>query len=348
MSDADPVTNPSTTVTEAPIAQDRGALRVVNVCISDSGAGAYSLSHALNKLPGISSVSLRTSNSWVNYPAMAEARNYGKEGCKRLIEESDVVVFHSVVRPFFDAFGLDQAIMKDKKKFLYFHGSECRNYGPALLKDGNELMGNFQVLLSSPDLIPRVPEGYWLPVARDFQESRRRYGMSPRDQYALEQWKALIKKTVIAHAPTNMELKGSPVFYKVITELIETLTNVEFLSIKDVPWDTCMRMLSGVDILYDQFVLGGYGMVSVEAAIFGAAVFCNLHPDVCAVMEKESGLRQPFIQWQNEDELRTQSFMLAQEPKLQRKFGDLARAYCQKMHDDLNVARRFMKIVEAT
>jgi hypothetical protein len=65
------------------------------------------------------------------------------------------------------------------------------------------------------------------------------------------------------------------------------------------------------------------------------------------MMEKESGLPQPFIQWLDQDELRTQSFMLVQEPKLQRKFGDMAQAYCRKMHDDLNVAERFMKIVEA-
>jgi hypothetical protein len=126
------------------------------------------------------------------------------------------------------------------------------------------------------------------------------------------------------------------------------LENVEYLGIKDVPWDTCLRMLSGVNVLYDQFLLGGYGLISVEASVFGAACFCKLTPKVCEVMEKESGLKQPFIQWLDEDELRTQSFMLAQEPKLQLKFGDLAQQYCRRMHDDVAVAKRFMRILEKT
>ncbi len=328
--------------------EKKAPLKVLNLCISDSGAGAFSLSHALNKFPDVESISLRTSNSWVNYPAMAEARVYGKEGCKQLVEAADVVIFHSAVRPFFDAFSLDKEVMKTKRKFLYFHGSDCRNNGVAIMEDAREVMGNYEVLLSTPDLLERVPAGFWLPVARDFDAISAKYGMADRDRNAMANWGAFKKKTVLAHAPTNVELKGSPVFYKIITELIDTVEDVDFLSIKDVPWDTCLRMLSQVNILYDQFILGGYGMISVEAAVFGVACFCNLAPRVCDVIEKESGLPQPFIQWNNEDELRTQSFMLAQEPELQRKFGALANQYCRKMHDDINVAERFMRILEKT
>jgi hypothetical protein len=328
--------------------EKKAPLKVLNLCISDSGAGAYSLSHALNKRSDVESISLRTSNSWVNYPAMAEARVYGKEGCKKLVEAADVVIFHSAVRPFFDAFNLDKEILKAKRKFLYFHGSDCRNNGLAIMEDAREVMGAYEILLSTPDLLDRVPNGFWLPVARDFDAIHANYAATPKDRAALENWGAFKKKTVLAHAPTNVELKGSPVFYKIITEVIDTIENVDFLSIKDVPWDTCLRMLTQVNVLYDQFILGGYGMISVEASVFGAACFCNLAPRVCDVMEKESGLPQPFIQWNNEDELRTQSFMLAQEPDLQHKFGAMTTQYCRKMHDDVNVAERFMRILEKT
>jgi hypothetical protein len=327
-------------------------MKILNLCITDTGASGYALSHALNKLPkenDVQSICLRTSNSWVNYPSMAEIKNYGEENCRKMVEAADVIVFHSTVRPFYTALHLDTDKLKVKKKFLYFHGSECRNYGAAIMKDAADVMhDDYQMLLSTPDLLQFVPTGHWLPVARDFEQIKNRYGMTHLDRTALENWGALVKKTVVAHAPTNEELKGSPVFYSVITELIQEIPTVEFSSIKDVPWDTCLRMLSDVAILYDQHVLGCYGLISVEAAIFGAAVFCKLQPEVCTLMEKESGLPQPFIQWIDKDELRTQSFMLVQEPKLQEKFGQMANVYCQKMHDDLNVAHRFMKIVEAS
>ena len=329
---------------------ERKLLKVLNLSVGDHAGAGYSLSHALNKREGVQSISLRTSNNWLNYPAMGEARVYGKDGCKKIIEASDVVIFHSAVRPFFDAFGLDLEAMKAKKKFLYFHGSECRNNAVGILKDAREVMGNYEVLLSTPDLLQYVPEGVWLPVARDLTAIRKKYGMHPRDKNALENWmkEPIPQKTVFAHAPTNEELKGSPAFYKILSELINEFENVEFQSIKDVPWDTCLRMLSEVNVLYDQYLTGAYGMISVEASVFGAASFCKLSPEVCSIMEKESGQKQPFIQWLDDDELRTQSFMLAQEPKLQRKFGNLLQAYCQKMHDDVNVAQRFMGILEKT
>ena len=203
--------------------------------------------------------------------------------------------------------------------------------------------GAYDILVSTPDLLPLVPDGFWLPVARDFATLKRKYAMDARDQRALKLWKGAVKRTVVSHAPTNTELKGSATFYKIITELVDNFPDLEFQSIRDVPWDTCMRMLSSVSILYDQYILGGYGMISVEASIFEAAVFCKLDPEVARHMERESGLPQPFIQWIDDDELRTQSFMLVQDQKLQRKFGGMARVYCQKMHDDPNVAFRFLK-----
>ena len=109
------------------LGSERKLLKVLNLSVGDHAGAGYALSHALNKHGDVQSISLRTSNNWLNYPAMGEARVYGKEGCKKLIEAADVVIFHSAVRPFFDAFGLDREVMKTKKKFLYFHGSECRN-----------------------------------------------------------------------------------------------------------------------------------------------------------------------------------------------------------------------------
>jgi hypothetical protein len=333
-------------------------VKVLNACFTDSGAAAYSLSHALNKVPGISSINLRTSNSFVNYPTLAEVRYYGEENCKRMIEDSDIIVFQTSVRPFFSALHLDPEKIKKKKLMLYFQGSEARHLGAQIIEDAGKLMGHYQLLVSTPDLLPGCNEALekvfpgegrkaiWLPVARDFQQLKAQFGMAPRDRKALKQWKGVARKTVICHAPTNLEIKGSAQFYPVITELVETLQEVEFLSIKDVPWDTCMRLLSTIDILYDQCVLGGYGMISVEASIWGTSIFCKLLPEVITVMQKESGVPQPFIQWETPDDLRTQSFMLAQEPKLRKKFGTLAWNYCWTMHDDLNVAERFLKIAD--
>jgi len=329
---------------------DNSKLKVLNLSTQDMAGAGYCLSHALNKLGDVQSINLRTSNNYINYPSIAEARFYGKEGCKKIVEDADVVVFHTAVRPFFDAFELDREKLKGKRKFVYFHGSECRNMGEQILKDAKDVMGDFEILVSTPDLLTHVPEenSHWMPVARDFQTIKAKYGDNPLDVAALRDWAELNKKTVLGHAPTNLQLKGSATFYKVITEVVETLEGVEFLSIKNLPWDSCLRHLRDVNVLYDQHVIGSYGMVAVEASVFGAAVFCKLKPDVAAFLEREAGVKQPFIQWIDEDELRTQSFMLAQDLKLQQEFGRKTQEFCHRLHDDVNVALRFMKVLERT
>ncbi len=330
--------------------QDKTKLKVLNLATQDMAGAGYCLSHALNKLNDVQSINLRTSNNYLNYPSMSEARHYGKEGCKQIVEDADVVIFHSAVRPFFDAFQLDKEKLKAKRKFVYFHGSECRNYGEQIIKDAKDVMGDFDILVSTPDLLTLVPpeNSYWLPVARDFRAIKNKYGDNAEDQAALRGWAELKRRTVLGHAPTNLQLKGSALFYKVITEIIETFDDVEFQSIKDLPWDSCLRLLRTVNVLYDQHVIGSYGMVAVEASIFGAAVFCKLKPEVAAFIEKETGEKQPFIQWIDEDELRTQSFMIAQDTKLQQEFGAKTYEFCHRLHDDINVATRFMRMLEKT
>lgn len=333
--------------TEGPDAK-KTKLKVLNLGTQDMAGAGYCLSHALNKLGDVQSINLRTSNNYLNYPSMAEARYYGKTGCKKIVEDTDVVIFHTAVRPFFDAFGLDKEKLKAKRKFVYFHGSDCRNYGEQIIKDAKDVMGDFEILVSTPDLLALVPKenSHWLPVARDFQAIKTKYGDNALDTDALKGWAELRRRTVLGHAPTNLQLKGSATFYKVITEVIETIDEVEFQSIKDLPWDSCLRLLRTVNVLYDQHVIGSYGMVAVEASIFGAAVFCKLKPDAAAFLEHEAGLKQPFIQWLDDDELRTQSFMIAQDPKLQQEFGAKTNEFCHRLHDDVNVAARFMRILE--
>ncbi|MDD5263870.1 MAG: hypothetical protein PHU43_03440 [Candidatus Bipolaricaulis sp.] len=333
---------------DAPVANTK--LKVLNLSTQDMAGAGYCLSHALNKLGDVQSINLRTSNNYINYPSMTEARFYGKDGCKKIVEDADVVIFHSAVRPFFDAFQLDKEKLKAKRKFVYFHGSDCRNYGEQTIKDAKEVMGDFEILVSTPDLLASVPKenSHWMPVARDFQAIKTKYGDNPLDMAALNGWAELKRRTVLGHAPTNLQLKGSAIFYKIITEVLETLDDVEFQSIKDLPWDSCLRLLRTVNVLYDQHVIGSYGMVAVEASIFGAAVFCKLKPDVATFIEREAGIKQPFIQWLDEDELRTQSYMIAQDPKLQQEFGVKTEEFCHRLHDDINVASRFMRILERT
>jgi len=321
-------------------------MKIMNLSFADSAGAAFSLAHALNKREGISSINLRANNNYINYPTIAAIRDYTEIGCRQLVHNADTVVFHTAIKPFYTALHLDQKQMKDKKKLLYFHGSDCRNYGKQIIEQADEMMGDYEVLVSTPDLLEIVPQAHWMPCVRSFSEISKRYGLCNQDKKALKAFGGGKTKIVLGHAPTNIERKGSTLFFRIITEIMQNFPHCEFAAIKNMPWTSCLRELSRCNILYDQYVTGAYGMVSVEAAIFKTAVFCRLEPKVHAMMEAESGLHQPFIQWETDDDLRTQSFMLVDNVKLQKKFGKMAYDYCKRIHDEKPVTDRFLKIVD--
>lgn len=320
-------------------------MKIVNLCFADNAGAAFTLSHALNKQKDVQAISLRANNNYIDYPTIAELRYYSEESCRKMVYEADVVVFHTAVVPFYTGFHLDPNQLKHAKKLLYFHGSDCRSFGKQILAQADEKMGAYEVLVSTPDLLKIVPQAVWMPVARSFSEIHTRYGICGQDHRALEAFGGAITKTVLGHAPTSTERKGSALFFRIITELIQQFPNVEYQVIQNLTWDACLRALSHVSIFYDQHLIGSYGLAAVEAAIFKAAVFCRLNPDSIDVYEKESGIHNPFIQWANDDDIRTQSFMIVQDARLQRKFGQMAYNYCKAVHDEGPVAARFLKVV---
>ncbi len=322
-------------------------MKILNLCIQDPAGAAYTLSHALNKF-GHQAINIRANDNYIHYPTIGTMRMYEADGVRSIAEKADVVVFHQAVHPFLQAIGIDPK--KIKKKLVYFHGSECRVNGPELVRQAKQLLGeDVHFLVSTPDLLEIVPEASWMPVCRSFSEIREKYGVSRLDEKALASFAEPEHKVVLTQAATNPEAKGTSIFYKAISEVVQDAPQVLYMPIQNMPWDGCLRAISQSNILFDSALTGSHGMVSVEAAIFKIPVFCRIAPEIAGIMERESGLPQPFIQWPDEEELKTQIFMacdLTHGPRIRKMFGDMNYHYCKRMHDEKPVVERFIKIIE--
>ena len=332
-------------------------MKILNLCMRDYAGAAWSLSHALNKVyPEHRSINLAGLSNIYNYPRMAEMRDYDLSTCRQLTYGSDVVVFHSVLKPYFDGLALNPRKLKKTKKLLYFHGSEMRNNGDALIKQAHELLGDFEILVSTPDLTFFTDEPvHYMPVCRSFTEIRRKYTMCNQDKRALHafwrgasQLKDAQSKVIFSHAPSDEYKKGSPTFYRVITDVMKQLPQVNFQNIKNQPWDSCLRFLSHSDVYFDSDApfLYCYGAVSVEASTFKIPVVTRLSQEVIDRMEKLTGLNSPFVTFVDENDLFVKAYRLGSEPKLRRRFGELAYKYCRAIHDEKPVAQKFMNVIE--
>jgi len=292
---------------------------------------------------------LRGIGSAFNYPFIAEMRDYDVDLCRKMVYNSDVIVFHSAVLPYYQGLNLERDKLEGKKKLLYFHGSEMRERGDTLTKQADEIMGTHQSVISTPDLFNYASEPVkWLPVCRSFSEIRHRYGICSQDLHALEKYQVKKKKVLFCHAPTDEYKKGTATFKRVITQVMNKLPSINFLRISGQPWDSCLRFLSKADVYFDADAPFeyAYGAVSVEASIFHTPVVTKLSQPVIDRIHKETGLKSPFITFVDEDDLLVKAFHLGRDAGVRSQFGKLTYQYCKAVHDEKPVADRFIKIIE--
>jgi len=334
-------------------------MKIINLCYHDFGGGAYCLSHAINKVTKHQAINLRSTGDYLSFPTIASMADYTVSECRRMIYKADVVIYHTVIQPYFDGLQLDPAKLRDKKNILFFHGTEIRGqgtelnpFGAGLLKEADELLGegNYQILVSTPDLLYHTPEGAkWLPTVRSFTEIRQQYALCNQDTRALETFIPSKKKVVFAHAPTHERKKGSSLFYRVMTQLIKTMPQVHFLTIRHQPWSRVLQLFRSIDVIFDKnppVEDTSYGNIAVEASVFKIPTVTKLTPKMIKLLKQETGLDSPFVTFDDEVDLTSRVLRLAQDHKLRRMLGNVAYKYCKAVHDEKPVVERFFKILE--
>jgi len=326
-------------------------LKILNLCFHDFGGGAYTLSHAINKHTKHHAINLRSTSDYLQFPTLASMKNHTVSGCRRIIEKADVVIYHTAVLPYFKGFALQPKVMAKKKNILFFHGSEMRSAGTDIMKEADEVLGDYTLMVSTPDLLLTAPRpAHWIPTARSFSEIKRAFGYCNQDRRALRSFGVPRERVVFTHAPTHEATKGSPVIYKVITQMIKMLPHVSFVTIRHQPWANVLRTLSEVDVLFDsntpEDLPGGYGNISVEASVFKVPSISRLSNKLIGVIKQETGLKSPFITFNGEDDLTGKVWRLADDAKLRRIFGEMCHDYCKAVHDEKPVVDKFMRVVE--
>jgi len=327
-------------------------LKILNLGFQDFAGVGYCLSHAINKHTKHHAINLRSTSSYMYYPTIAEMKNYTVELCRKIVYKADVILFHSIVKPFFEGLELDAAKIRGKKNILLFHGTDFRQSGQDIMKEADELVENYKVVVTTPDLLLTAPKGAeWLPVCRSFSEITSQFGICNQDQAALKSFETPRAKVVFTHAPTDEFKKGSISFYRVITKMIKLLPYVSFLTIRRQPWVQVLRQLPTVDVLFDQdwpkeiAPDGPYGCISIEASIFHKPVITSLTQKVIDLIKTETGLDSPFITFKDEDDLLGKAYRLAEDEELRHTFGELTYNYCKAVHDEKPVVDKFMRII---
>ena len=209
--------------------------------------------------------------------------------------------------------GIDSILWKifGKKLIIHHHGSELRFKGEEYIY--SRFADN--ILVSTPDLLEWAPDGIWLPNPVDAKE------------YELIEPIPQNRKLRILHAPSSRKTKGTEYVIQAIDRLKKHGYDIEFILLENVSHDEVLKQIKLSYVIVDQFILGWYGMFSLEAMCMKKPVLCYIREDL---VEKYKNL--PILNTKPEfvyDNL----IKLIENKELRLELGIIGRKYIENVYE---------------
>jgi glycosyltransferase involved in cell wall biosynthesis len=177
----------------------------------------------------------------------------------------------------------------------------------------------------NPDLARWLPGSRFLPYANvDPRE------LTPGDALPAR------KEAVVAHAPTNRDVKGTAHVLAAIEQLRDEGVAIRLDLIEGVPRTELLRRLRDADIVVDQLLIGWYGGFAVEAMALAKPVLCHIRESTPE--ENPFGEELPIVRAAPET-LADRVRELAGDRESRVRIGLASRAFVERHHDPRTVAR---------
>ena len=151
--------------------------------------------------------------------------------------------------------------VKSKHSIIIYNGSDIRK---GLMKLES------RCFITTKDLYRYVgnSDAVFLPRCIDTER------FTPRNRKKWREGEPLI----VGHFPTDPKIKGTHLINEALTVLRSMGHNCELLS-ESVSHDKIPDYLSQVHVLCDQFMVGAYGIVTIEALAVGTPVICYVNDE---------------------------------------------------------------------
>lgn len=191
----------------------------------------------------------------------------------KLFPRHDILHFHArSILPFY----LDLPLWKlfGKIIIIHYHGSDIRNKKNSCIV--NRYADN--IFVSTPDLLEWVPDAIWVPNPKATE------GYSAPDVSNEQKTDSII----IAHAPTNRDVKGTQYIVDAVDHLRQEGLKIELRVLEGLPHDQVIREFSKADIIIDQLLLGWYGVVTIEGMSLKKPVCVYIRDDLTRFIPKDA------------------------------------------------------------
>jgi glycosyltransferase involved in cell wall biosynthesis len=181
-----------------------------------------------------------------------------------------------------------------------------------------------RVFYLNPDLCHWLPGARFLPYAN----------VDPRVLLptALPEWDEL----VVAHAPTNREVKGTEHVIRAVEQLRSEGVAIRLDLVEGTTREEVFERIRKADVVVDQLLIGWYGGLAVESMALGRPVLAYI--EEAEPGDNPFGQELPIVRVTPQtlaDELRA----LAHDPERRAQLAKASRAFVERHHDPLTLAR---------
>lgn len=265
----------------------------------------------------------------LHVPAMDQA---GLDELEQVLRESDIFHFHLIydenlqLGPF-----VARDFMKGKILVHHHHGHPDFRANPEKYREKYRRLGRNNLLVSTPDLLHKLPEAKWLPNFVPIDEPL----FSPTPCARREGMK-------LAHSPTRKELKNTDHLLDIVKRLQAELPGLELDLIENTRYDECLRRKQAADLVFDH-MQGYYGVSSIESLSQGKPVIAGLDEWNIACIKDFFGCTEiPWVLARTETELEAELRRLYAAPALREELGRASRAFMERFWNERPIIARLI------
>lgn len=151
----------------------------------------------------------------------------------------------------------------------------------------------------------------------------------------------------IVHAPSQRELKGTRFVIEAVDRLKREGLGVDLTLVEQCPYADVREIYESADVAVDQLIAGWYGGFAVEVMALGKPVVCFIRDADVARIPVEMRRDLPLIQASPESIYDVLGSLLRNRRAELPRIGQESRAFVERWHDPVQIARRLKKDYEA-
>jgi len=310
--------------------------------INDPAGTAIQFCKAINRHSShtarLITLETRYTHSWEKDLHIPDLGPDGMEEVAILMREADIFHFHMTCdenQPFGPHLPAD--FMKGKAIVHHHHGHHDFRSDPGSFQKKYKDLGRTNLLVSTPDLMKKLPEAQWLPNLVPINEPLFTPMWGRFDDPG---------QLKVCHSPTRKDLKNTDEFLAAVKILNKrrVLLNVDMID--DVPNDECLARKRRCHVLFDH-MQGYYGVSSLEGLSQGVAVIAGLdHWNKARVTEFAGTDDLPWLLASTQEDLENLLRELAGDRELCEAAGQKGREFMENHWSDKKVTERLIEFYE--